>query len=86
MAITTLLTFSGVCMLFAAFPLDIQANLNDLNNDVINVHHKFTPENRTEFYKWLSEIAEIHKTAQQLSWSNPKKKNLLPFFFCKKFF
>lgn len=67
MAITTLLTFSGLCMLFAALPLDIQTNLNDLNNDVISVHRNFTAENRCEFYKRLSNIAEIHKTAQQLS-------------------
>lgn len=72
MAITTLLTFGGVCMLFAAFPLDIQANLNDLNFDVISVNRKFTAENRCEFYKRLSEIAEIHKIAQQLSSSRPE--------------
>lgn len=68
MAITTLLTFGGLCMLFAAFPLDIQAALGDLNDDVVRVHRKFDAENRYEFYKRLSEIAEIHKTAQQLSW------------------
>lgn len=67
MAITTLLTFGGVCMLFAAFPLDIQAALSDLNDDVVSVHRKFTADNRCEFYKRLSDIAEIHKTAQQLS-------------------
>lgn len=66
MAVTTLLTFGGVCMLFAAFPLDIQANFIDLNNDVISVHQKFTVENRCEFYKRLSDIAEIHRIAQQL--------------------
>lgn len=67
LSITTLLTFGGACMLFAAFPLDIQASLNDLNDDVINVRRNFTVENRCEFYNRLSNIAEIHKTAQQLS-------------------
>lgn len=67
MAITTLLTFGGLCMLFAAFPLDIQAEFNDLNTDLLSVHRNFTPENRCEFYKRLSNIAEIHKIAQQLS-------------------
>lgn len=67
MAITTLLTFGGVCMLFGAFPLDIQASLNDLNDEVVNVHRNFTAENRREFYKRLSNIAETHKIAKQLS-------------------
>lgn len=54
-------------MLFAAFPLDIQAALSDLSDDVASVHRQFSAENRCEFYKRLSDIAEIHKTAQQLS-------------------
>lgn len=67
LAVTTLMTFGGVCMLFAAFPLDIQANLDDLNNNVVSVHRNYTVENRLEFYKRLSSTAEIHTIAQQLS-------------------
>lgn len=68
LAITTLLTFAGICMLFSAFPKDIKVSFNDIGDSVTNVHGNFTVENCADFYKRLSDIAELHSTAKEFSY------------------